>query len=262
MLWGMRRASAVAVFVIGGMVVAPRVARADLGKLWVEGRGDLYAGTSDLFERFDNRFGVGVEAGLQVLAIQIFAEGLMMGTDQYLLTGNLGFGGSFGEKARFSIGAFTGPLLMLFPESAAPSGVDFSGLPADQQTALLAAGGYASLDQAEAEFDGYAAQEKDLGRTAFGWNLVRARAALDVRLAPSVYLGIAGLVGYHLLISGEDAAAGAKNEAVTKYATDNGIPANSPLVAQLREVVGARPVDKSALDGFNYDGHVYLRLEF
>lgn len=235
------------------------VARAE-PRGWVEGRADVYGGSSDLFERFDNRVGLGIEAGFD-LAITLFGEALFMGTDQYLFSANLGIDGVFGEKARFTIGGYTGPFIMVFPPSPAPTGVDFSGLPAEQQQALIAAGGHANLDEVEAEFDAFAAQEEDLGRTALGWNLIRGRAAFDVRLTKGVYLGIAAQLAYHLLISGEDAAAGAKNEAVDKFAADNGIDPGSEIATQVRTAVGARPVDKDALDGFNYDLHAYFRLE-
>jgi hypothetical protein len=160
-----------------------------------------------------------------------------------------------------TIGGYTGPFLMVFPESQAPSGTDLSGLPPEQQQALLLAGGYASLDEAEAELDLYGEEQDDLGRMAFGWNLIRARAAVDLRLMPAVYLGIAGQVAYHLLIGGDAVAAGAKNEAIDKFAASNGIDPDSELVGELRTAVGARPVDKGSLDGFNYDLHAYIRIE-
>jgi hypothetical protein len=246
------------VLAVVGSLSAPAAARADVARLWVEGRGDVYGGSSDLFTRFDNRIGLGVEAGLELLGLTVFGEGLMLGTDQYLVTGNLGLDAIFGEKARLTIGVYTGPMLMIFPESTA-TGVDFSTLPAEQQAALESSTGM-TVAQAQAEFDGYARQEEDLGRSAFGWNLVRGRVGLDVRLVPGFFLGVAGQLAYHLLISGEDVAAGAKNEAFEKFAAEHDLPPE--VAAQLRDAIGAKPVDKDALDGFNYDAHAYLRLEF
>lgn len=228
---------------------------------WVEGRADLYGGSSDLFTRFDNRIGLGIEGGLELFNVTLFGEALMMGTDQWLMTANLGLDTSFGSNVRLTIGAYTGPVLMVFPESQAPSGTDLSGLPAEQQQVLIQATGKATLDEVEAELDLYGEEQDDLGRMAFGWNIIRARAAVDLRLMPAVYLGIAGQVGYHLLISGEAVAAGAKNEAVDKFAKSYGIDASSELVGELRTAVGASPVDKGSLDGFNYDLHAYIRLE-
>ncbi len=252
------RGNLLRVLAVVGSICVPAAARADVARLWVEGRGDVYGGSSDLFTRFDNDFGLGVEAGLELLGLTVYGEGLMMGTDQYLVTGNLGLDAIFGEKARFTIGAYTGPFLMVFPESSA-TGVDFSTLPAEQQLALESASGL-TVAQAQVEFDGYAQQEEDLGRSAFGWNLIRGRVGLDVRVVPGFFLGVAGQLAYHLLISGEDVAAGAKNEAFEKFAAEHNIPPD--VAAQLREAIGARPVDKDALDGFNYNAHAYLRLEF
>lgn len=246
------------------LTLAPAAAHADIFKLWVAGRGDYFSGTSDLFTEFQQPFGGGLEVGTEVLFINLFAEGLVMGPDQFLITTNLGFDTTFGDKVRFHMGIYTGPMFFIFPKGESAAGLSFDNLSAAERDALEAYVAsndqYGSIDELEAEFNAYAEREQDLSRLAFGWNLGRARLGLDVNLGGPVYLGIGGEVGYHYIISGEDAAAGAKNAAIDQYAAENNIP--NEVTDVIRSAVGAEPIDTTALDGINYNGHVYLRFEF
>lgn len=245
---------------VGAMTLLtwPGQARADIFKLWVAGRGDYFSGTGDLFTEFESPAGGGVEAGIELMGISLFTEGLVMGADQYLMTGNLGFDLTLGDDVRFHIGAFTGPILFFFPQADVPPGIDFSQLSPEQQAALQQAAGK-SLDELETEFSKYAEDEKDLSSLAFGWNLGRARLAVDFQLVPGFYLGVAGQVGYHMLISGEEVAAGAKNEALNKFADENNVP--DILLEEIRPLIGAEPVDQNNLNGVNWDTGIYLRIE-
>jgi hypothetical protein len=111
----------------------------------------------------------------------------------------------------------------------------------------------------EVQLNEYQEQEENLSRLAVGWNLVRPRIDLDVRLAPGVYFGVGAQGGYHLLLTGEQAAAGAKNEAINKFGDDNSIPDDD--LDTIRDAVGAQPVDLKNLNGFNYEVQVHLRVE-
>ncbi|MCA9563879.1 MAG: hypothetical protein KC561_10340 [Myxococcales bacterium] len=244
-----------------GILWSAQPANASVFKFWAAVRGDYFDSTGDIMAQEGiSNFRGGLEFGFEVIGITTYAEAMLMASDQYLFTLNAGLDFSFGDTVRFSIGAFTGPLLFLFPNSDAASGADLSRLSPADQSALLNAGGFASLDEAEASFNVYAEQEEDLSRTAFGWNLIRARLTLDVGLAGPLYLGIAGQFGYHLLITGEEAAAGAKNEAVDEFASEYALP--SSLTNEVRRAVGAEPVDQDNLNGFNWDANLYLRFEF
>jgi hypothetical protein len=253
----MRRVGLQALIVVTllGAALLPATAEA---RFWVGARGDYFSGSSDLFTEFENDFGFGLEVGLGFGRFTMAAEALIMAEGQYLFDLNLGAEWLFDEGVRLGVGLFTGPILFLFSEDEA-EGADFSGLSPSQARALLDATGLSSLAQAEAEFDRATRQEDDLGRLGFGWNVLRLRLSADVPLGP-LYVGVAGQLGYHLLISGEDVAAGLKNRAVDEYAERYRLP--SSVVSSVREAVGARPVDTDSLHGVNWDANVYVRFEF
>lgn len=262
-----RPALLLAAVVIAITLATPATASADALKLWIAGRGNYFTGQSDLFKEFKEPFGGGLEAGLEFFGLTFFTEAMSMipesGAlpDQWLFTGNLGIDLSFGKTVRFHVGAYTGPILFLFPEAMTGGGIDFDRLSDESKTALTATGQFDSVQAAEDDFNSkFASAEEDLSKLAFGWNLGRARLALDVKFAKVFAIGIAAQAGYHYLISGEQAAAGAKNEALNQFAKENNIP--DPVLAELRNVVGAEPVDTDSLNGLNYDASVYFRVEF
>lgn len=242
-------------------VTLPAVqSEASMLKFWVGVRGDYFDVGSDLLNSRDSGLAAGGDVGIEIMGITLFGEVLWLDQEQFLFTLNGGVDFDFGDTVRLSLGAFTGPMFFLFPNAETSGGTDLSALSATDQQTLLQAGGFSSLEQAEAEFNVFSEQEEDLGRMAFGWNLIRARAAVDVGVVGPLRLGVAGQIGYHLLITGEDAAAGAKNEAIDQYVADNNLPAE--LISPLRSAVGAKPVDEDNLSGLNYDVNLYLRLEF
>jgi hypothetical protein len=252
MVW---KQSLAAVAVAAALVGAPAVASADVFAVWFAGKGDTFGGTGDVFQTFDNRFGGGAELGVELLFFSLYGEAIAMSKDQFLFTANLGVNVSVGKDVRLTLGAYTGPLFFLFPEQPV-EGVDLSALSADQVEAL----GYDDRAALEAKFDTYLERQQELSRLAVGWNLGRARLDLDARLAPGLYLGLTGQAGYHLLISGEDVAAGAKNAALDRFAADNDLP--DEVVAPLRDALGARAIDQKALNGLNYEANLHLRVEF
>jgi hypothetical protein len=240
------------------LTLSPSLAKADIFSLWIAGKGNTFSGSGDVFQNFDNRFGGGVEAGIEVFGIDLFGEAISMGLDQYLFTANLGFDVSLGDDVKLTLGVFTGPLFFLFPESEDVGALDFSALSDEER--LLIEEEFGSLDEAEAKFNEFSEAEQDLSRLAVGWNLARARVDLDVKLVPGVYLGLTGQAGYHLLLSGQEIASGAKNEALENFASENNLP--DEAVEALREVIGAEPIDEDQLDGFNFEGQVHLKIEF
>ncbi len=239
------------------LILTPSVASADLFTFWAAGKGNTFNGSGDLFQNFDNRFGGGAEAGIEIVGLDIFGEAVVLGLDQYLFSANLGLDFSVGDDIRLTLGAFTGPLFFLFPEPEEATGATFSGLSAEQQLAIEQQ--FGSIEEAEEQFNQFSETEKDLSRVAVGYNIVRARADVDVRLAPGIYLGLTGQAGYHLLLSGEEIAAGAKNEAVEGFAKDNNLP--DEVTEALRSAVGAEPIDKKNLEGFNLEVQLHLRIE-
>lgn len=236
------------------LCAVPAAASADVLGIWMAAKGNTFGGTGDVFQNFDQPFGGGAELGFELLFFSLYGEAIIMSPDQYLFTANLGINFSVGKHVRLTLGAYTGPLFFLFPEQEV-EGVNLSAL-SDQQVMAL---GYDDRASLEAEFDQYLEKEKDLSRLAVGWNLGRARMDLDARLAPGVYLGLTGQAGYHLLISGEDVAAGAKNAALEKFAKDNNVP--DEAVDPLRDALGAKAVDTKGLNGLNYEANLHLRFE-
>lgn len=244
-------------------MLSPSIARADVLTVWAAVKGVHTGGSSDLFVNLDSPVAAGVEAGVEVLGIDLFGEALLMGTDQYMFTANLGFDFSFGDDLRLDVGAFTGPMLFMFPAQDKPTGLRFDNLTAEEQsnlTTLAMAAGYASLDDLNSEFSMFSSQEEELGRTAFGWNIVRARVSVEYKLIPLLSIGAVGMAGYHLVITGDEVAAGAKNEAVTKFATENKLPDDATDL--LRRAVGAEKVEKDKLNGINYNVGAFVKLEF
>lgn len=237
----------------------PKVAQADMFKLWVGLRGDYFNGTSDLFATFENQFGGGLEVGMELFGVGLLVDSLMMGNQQYLFTINLGKEFVFGEDLSFGAGIFTGILFFIFPEEE-PQGTDLSSLSDDEETVLLTATGFSDLDEAEAAFDEYSQEAQELSRMAFGWNLIRMRLSLDYALGPVIHIGLAGQIGYHLLLSGEDVAAGARNRAIDSFVQEYGL--DPSVAATVREALDARAIDTENLDGFNWDTGLYLRLVF
>jgi hypothetical protein len=249
------KAALVAAMFCVAVAGVPQTAEADLATLYIGAKGETFGGTGDVYKGFDNRFGGGVEAGFELLGIDLFGEAVSLGLDQYLFTANLGFDFGVGDDVRLQFGAFTGPIFFLFPEPDEIQGVDFSAIPQDklQGTEL-------SVDDLEAQFDSQLEQEKDLNRLAVGWNLVRLKMDADVRLAPGFYFGLGGSFGYHVLLSGEEIASGAKNEALERYREDHPeIP--QELYDEIRKAVGAEPVDKGNLNGTNFEVNIHLRIE-
>lgn len=237
----------------------PSVAHADLATFWVAPKGSTFGGSGDVFRNFDNDYGAGLEAGIELFGLDLYGEAIAMGFDQFLLTANLGLDARFGDDISLTLGVFTGPIFFIFPESDEVDSVDFSVLSGDEQAALEAATGL-TVAEAQEEFNTFAQQEQDLARLAIGYNVAKARADIDAKLAPGIYLGVTGQVGYHFLLSGEDIAAGAKNEALNSFARENDLP--DDVKEAIRDALGAKPVNEDELDGINYEVHLHLRLEF
>lgn len=261
-----RTAPVMAALVIASTIwLTPNLAQAEALKLWFGGRGAYFSGQSDLFNQFDQPYGGGLELGVEVLYITLFAEALAMSSEQFLITGNIGLDVTTGDKVRFHAGVYTGPILFVFPEDKDAGTIDIDGtLSQDEQDELQGyldqSGTGFTINDLEQEYMTYSEQEQELSRFGFGWNLARARMALDFQLAPVVYFGVAGSVGYHYIISGEEAAAGAKNQAIDEFSKQNDLP--NEAADLIRKSTGAEPVDVNSLNGINYDGGVYLRFEF
>lgn len=249
---GRTLAAAAAAAILAG----PGIAHADFLTFWAAGKTDWVSGSGDVFTNFDSSLGYGAALGVEVVGIDLWGEALAMGTDQALFTVNVGFDLSFGDETRFTIGLFTGPMFFLFPEQESQT------LQIDADTrATLQSAGFSSdqIDRFEAKYNEFSDEEEDLSRVAAGWNVGRLQTTLEYKLAPVVYIGVEGMVGYHYILTGEDAAADAKSGGVDQVARDEGLDRDQARL--FKDAIGAEEVDAENLDGFNYQAGVFLRLE-
>ncbi len=246
----------IATFVAVVAALAPTAASADVFTVWAAAKGDWVGGTGDVYTRFDEPVGYGAEAGVEVLFIDLWGEALVMGTEQFLFTLNAGFDVAVGDETRFVVGLFTGPMFFGFPEQKTES-LNIDG---DARSALTAAGvSNKDIDAIEDGYNSSLESQDELSRFAVGWNVARLQLNIEFELNPVLYFGIGGEVGYHFLLSGEEAAAGAKNQAIDDVEKEHDLPSEASQA--LRDEVGAEEVDPESLDGMNFQAGVYLKLE-
>lgn len=228
-------------------------AHAELVTFWAAGKGELVGGTGDTFDAFGTNFGGGAALGIEVVGIDIWGDALVMGADQYLFTANAGVDFDFGDDGvRLTTGLFTGPMFFIFPEPTVEPTFDRALL---ERTGLSAA----RINQIEKAYLDTVDDQKKASRFAAGWNLLRLKLGVEVQLAPVLFLGLDGSVGYHYLITGEEAAADEGSKFIDKLAEK--YPDVREYEDQIREATGAEEVDPDGLGGVNYSGGIYLKLE-
>ncbi len=237
-------------------------AHADIFEIWAAGKVDYTYGTGDIYKGFDQPYGLGAEGGLELLYIDLWGEALVKGDGQYLFTLNLGFDLDFGDDFRFLVGLYTGPMFFMYPEQEAQM-MNIS--PALKDQIFTATGNENLAGQLEEGYNKQAAAlEAEYGRFATGWNLLRLRLNLEFKLAPFLYMGADAMMGYHYILSGEDVAAGIKNEAIKGVVKDHNelqTKEGQIVVDALREELGADAVDAQQLDGMNWNLGIFLKLE-
>lgn len=235
-------------------VVAPATASADIISVYAAGKADYVSGTGDVYQRFEGSMGYGAMAGFELLGIDFWGEALVMGADQYLFTGNLGFDLTFGSNVRFTIGADTGPLIFRFPEQTVS--------PLVIPDAVRSVIGDSTADTIEGEYDQFVELEKEASKWAVGWNLVRGRAAVEFAIVPRVvFLGVGGHVGYHYMLNGEEAAADVKATAIDQLENEYPEAADLGAFDILRDETGAKSIDPDNLSGMNYNVGAFLKVE-
>jgi hypothetical protein len=242
------------ILLLASLVSSP--ASADMFNVWVAGQGQVIGGTGDAFSHLDAPAG-GAQAGLEVVGVDLWGEALTMGGDQYLFSLNLGGDVVFGDDTRFVAGLFTGPVFFQF-ERRPVEGVDTSALSASER-ALIESNVPGGMDRITRELSKYEEDEADLRQRAVGWNVARLRLDLEQALAPLLFVGLSGQVGYHFILTGDDAAADIREQAVDDVADEYDL---SREVRQgIREAVGAREVEPAELDGFDYSLGAYVKFE-
>ena len=236
--------------------VVPTVAHADLFSIYVSGKTGYVNGSGDAYDYFDSSMGSGAEAGLELLGIDIWADALKMGNDQFYFTANLGFDTSFGDKWKINLGFYTGPALFMRPEVKSEP----FALSGTLRSALTTAG--IDPTMVETEYNSAKSDEDELNRYALGWNLARTRIEFERELVPLVFIGLGAQASYHYMLTGADAASDAKHTIANDLEQRYGINQMDPnLSKDLRSELGAKELDVSSLSGFNCAFSAYLKIE-
>lgn len=251
---------------LAAALALPATASADIFNLWVAAKADYVTGTGELYDAFDASMGYGVEGGIEFLALDLWGEFLVMGDQQFMASANLGFDGTFGDTTQLTLGVYTGPMFFWIPDGELSSGVNFDSLTAEEQRQLDDGLAQVGLSRGDVQ-DQFAKAAGQIGNAedlAFGWNIARVRMSLDQQIAPLLHIGVTGAAGYHVIVSGEDAVAEGKDQAIDEFAgTDEGrVYANAdPGLKLLRRAAGAESIEEQDLSGFNYQVGVYLKLQ-
>ena len=241
------------------LALAPSAALADVATLWAEGKAVTTGATGLVADRWDGPFGYGAAAGVEFIGLDLFAEALMFGPDQYQFTGNFGVDLVSGDDVRFGVGLYTGPIVYVLAEPSSVSGFN----PSASERAELERAGIPSdvISEIQTQYQRVAKDEETANRTLFGWN-ARARASVEYALLPVLFLGVEGSAGFHYILSGETATAAAKNKLVqqTQDKYSESVPSSEGWDI-LRRAIGADKKDNNEKTGINWDAGVFLKFE-
>ncbi|MGB0648209.1 MAG: hypothetical protein ACPGQS_13580 [Bradymonadia bacterium] len=242
-------------------------AHADWLSVYAAAKLDSVNGTGEVFENLKPGMAGGLEAGIEVIGIEVWGEAIWMADSQAMYSGNLGFDLTFGTDLRVNAGIFTGPIFFQMGEP------DSSGIQLSDETnqyidaARVANPGVPSGSEIENAYNlQYGASSSQLESLAFGWNLVRTRLQIEYRVIPFGYLGIGGQYGYHITFSGDDITNEAKIYALDELRNADGIKDIPPeqqdqLIDALKKDLGVEETDTKDLNGTNFNVGVYFKLE-
>ena len=108
--------------------------------------------------------------------------------------------------------------------------------------------------------------EEKIANSAFGLN-GRARVSLEYKLLPFISIGVQGSAGYHLILSGEQAANSVKGAAIDQAINDQIDEASlrAQVEPVIKEAAGLSADDEVNLDdlkGVNYSAGAFLNIKF
>lgn len=241
----------------------PKDAQADLFSLWLKPKVDYINGSGEVFKRIEGSAGFGIEAGLELLSISIWADYQKVGDEQYWASGNLGydFDLEIVDGLTFMIGGYLGLIWFGFPPS------DASNSDQDLKANLMSIDGLDAQQISEfiKTYEKFQSAEESTANMAYGAN-ARVRLSLEYEVIPFVSLGVEGLMGWHAVISGEEAAAGFKAKAIKSFIDDqkDKIPAGNrtTLENELKSKLGAEDIDTNDLKGIHYTAGAFLSVRF
>ena len=242
--------------------VAPQHAHADLFGVWVKPKVDYINGSGDVFKRFEGSPAFGLEAGVELLSISLWGDYEKVGAEQYWASANLGYDLDLEliDDLTFMAGAYVGVIWFGFPPSEASMQTDVEsavkgiGLTETQVTEFLKT------------YETFQSAEESTANMAYGAN-ARVRLSLEYEVLPFISLGLEGLMGWHVVLSGEEAAAGFKSQAIESFVSDNedklpdGVTAPQ-LEGQLKEKLGAEDIDTANLKGVHYTMGAFVSVRF
>ena len=244
------------------LLFAP-AAHADIFGLWVKGKSDFVSGTGEIFKRFEGQPAHGIEAGIELLGLSFWGDAEFMSESQYWASGNIGIDFSLGDELELTFGAYGGLVFFGFPDSGADRSSTVSSSQRQDIESLLSPYNGISYNDFETKYNEVFGDEDQIADTAFGVN-GRLRLQIEYHILPALSLGIQGSSGYHYIISGEEAASGAKSKAVDGFVSSQPIPdaSKAELKKGLKSALGAEDVNLNDLKGVNYSLGAFVNLSF
>jgi hypothetical protein len=244
-------------------MIATPVAHADLFGFWVKPKVDFVSGTGEVFKRFEGKPAGGLELGLEVLGFSMWADAEFMDKEQFWATANVGYDLSFGDDIELTLGAYLGAVFFNFPED---NGGGSSSISEDQKSRLqpLLAQYMVDYSTFEEKYDDAFGAANKISNTAFGLN-GRARVSLEYYFFPMFLIGLQGTAGYHLIMSGEEAAGSTQALAVDTFVSSQAaIPADAKAKAktEIKDALGVKEIDVDNLKGVNYSLGAFLNFSF
>ena len=232
------------------------LARADLFGVWLRGKGDLIGGSGARLEQLDGRFGGGVEFGIEILELSLWADWLSAGSGYHSGSVNAGFDFSLGDPVRVRLGLYGAGLLVLSLQEEATKGeLNFSE---EDQRNLSAAGvSAAQLEQLQRGYEQAISESPNVPPSAFGL-AARARLSLEWAFLPACAIGLQGTLGYHYLLSSEEASGEVQARAIEE-AGEGFSPEVIELLVKSAEL---ERVDSSKAYGVHHSFGAFFQLYF
>ena len=249
------------------LMLSFNTAHADWISVYGAAKLDSVNGTGSVFENLDPGMAGGVEAGIELLGMDLWGEAVWMADSQAMYSGNFGFDLTFGSDLRVNVGLYTGPIFFQMGEAESES-VTLSSETNDILNAARMANPEVptGADIESAYNTQFGAQSGEIESLAIGWNLYRARLQVEYQVLPFGYLGLGGQFGQHLTLSGDDMTNLGKELAIEELASSDelkDLPADlkAQFINQLKQDLGVEETDSSDMGGTNYNVGLYFKVE-
>lgn len=249
------------------LMLSVNTAHADWISVYGAAKLDSVNGTGNVFENLDPGMAGGVEAGIELLGMDLWGEAVWMANSQAMYSGNFGFDLTFGSDLRVNVGLYTGPIFFQMGDPESESVTLSSETNTILDTARMANPDVPTGAEIESAYNmQFGAQAGEIESLAFGWNLYRARLQVEYQVLPFGYLGLGGQFGQHLTLSGDDVTNLGKEMAVDELASSDELKdlpdeLKTQFINQLKQDLGVEETDSSDMGGTNYNVGIYFKLE-